>query len=380
MRSVIAASAVCLAVGAGVWLAVIWAGRGRIASETPPGPVPRATEADALAVGEALVTALHSDDRGTLANLVDVEVMFNLTTEGILLPSRAANLERFRGTARDLVAQWATAVRDGGEARLLGVVDRDGPAALVRMLFVEGGVSYLALYPTTEGKIADAYMFSSGERVTASLRRSIGAMLSGAGAESSVIRKFQEAARRGDHAETLRRYERLPDSVKDLRSVQTMRVQAASLSDDPTLYGEVLADVDRRFPDEPSLDLLKIDLYSDDPPKLVATLKRLDRAVGGDPYLRGLLAERLSEVGRAEEAMAVARQAVEAEPDLGQAQIGLLSAQIATGDFPAAATQLDMLSRGFDFILTDDDLAELFPRGGEFVDSDAFRALQTPSI
>ena len=70
-----------------------------------------------------------------------------------------------------------------------------------------------------------------------------------------------------------------------------------------------MADVDRRFPDDPALDLLKLDAYGDDPEKKVAALRRLDAAVGGDAYVKGLLAENLPDVGATDEALAVAAAA-----------------------------------------------------------------------
>ena len=357
----------------------------RTAVDTPPAAVVAATEDQARALGEAFARAMNQSDRNRMAGLLDADALIGLSISGFDLTEkdRADVIRGFKSSRRGITDQWVTAVEGGGSARFLGVIEQDGaPAAMVRLLPSAGGVSYLALYPTPDGNVADTYVFTSGERLSATLRRLLGAGLGGSKAEQegvASLARMQAAIQRGDGRTALNIYDGLPGSLQGSRGVQVLRVTAAGALNDPDRYQEVLADVDRRFPDDPSLDLLKVDYYASDSEKLVATLERLDRSVDGDPHLRGLLAEHLPDVGRPEDALAIANEAVEEEPDLMQAQIGLLSGTIAVGDFEAAADALRTLRDEHDLGFDPPVLADLYPRAREFVDSPAYAAFRAES-
>ncbi|MEM9702398.1 MAG: tetratricopeptide repeat protein, partial [Planctomycetota bacterium] len=184
---------------------------------------------------------------------------------------------------------------------------------------------------------------------------------------------FPDAVVRGDGRTAIRLYDGFPKSLQDLKSTQSLRLQAAAFLPEGPQRDAILADVERRFPNDASLDLIWMDFYGEDPEKLVEILERLDRAVDGDPFLRGLMAEYLPDVGRPEDAMTFARQAVDEEPDLPQAQYGLLSAQIGVGDFTGAMETLDRLENDFGVFFTDTELIDYYPRGEEFIASAAYR-------
>ena len=238
-------------------------------------------------------------------------------------------------------------------------------------------MNYLVLYPTPDGRAGDIYVFVSGERMSATMRRLLGAGLGAGEAGERGIQTLEQmdaALLRGDADAALRAYETLPDSLKNTTAVQVKRVQAASLLDDRARLAAVVADVDRRLPDDPALDLLKVGVYGDDPAKLVATLRRLDAAVGGDPHLRGMLAEHLPDVGESEEALRVATAAAEAEPDLWQPVYGLLAAHIGLGDHAAAVGVLRRLRDEWDVAFDREDFTEWYTGGEAFVDSPEYAA------
>ena len=124
------------------------------------------------------------------------------------------------------------------------------------------------------------------------------------------------------------------------------------------------------------MDLLRIGGQADDPAALVATLGRLDAAVGGDAHLKGLRAENLPDAGRPEEALAVGRAAVAGEPGLPQAQFGLLAGLISTGDFAAAADVLRTLRDEHELAFEPAALAPLYPRAEEFTQSPEYAAFR----
>ena len=356
------------------------------AKTTPPAPIAAATEEQARALGEAIETAFNTQDVQAMTNLIDAEGLMTLALSGLDLPAneRRAAINGFRGSRSRIAQEWLALTRAGADARMLGVIERDdGPAALIRLLPPEGGVAYIAYFPTLGGQIADAHVFSTGERMSTSMRRLFSMMFDQAaqqgGVDSTLLNRLQQfrvEGLSGDSETALRLYAGFPASLQDTRFAQMIRVSAASRLNDEDRYREVLADVDRRYPNDPSLDLLKVDYYADEPAQLVATLERLDQAVGGDPFLRGLLAEHLPDIGRDEDALARGRKAVEEEPDLLQAQVGLLSGQIAVGDFEAAADVLRTVRDEFSVTYTPAELQSFYPRAAEFVESDAYRTMR----
>ncbi|QDT14770.1 hypothetical protein CA12_08490 [Alienimonas californiensis] len=350
------------------------------AATESPTPAP-ASSATARALGEKIEAALNDRDSHAMARLLDSDAVYDLAIDGLELSDRDRESMRsgFAEGARQSAGKWGEALEEYGWARFLGVSRRDGGSvALVRLLYDDGSMSYLAFYPTPGVRIADVYLFTTGERFSTMMRRLFGSSLGakdGGMDTLEAMQAFQHAALRGDSEDALDRYQRLPKNLQELRAVQVLRVQAAGRLDDPDRYNAALADVDRRFPDDPSLDLLKIGYYVEEPEKLVVVLERLDRALDGDPYLRGMLATCLPKVGRDADAMAAAIAAVEEEPDLTLAQAGLLSAFIAAGDFDAAADQLRRLEEEFAMVYEPAELTEFYPRGDEFVASDAYLAL-----
>ena len=349
-----------------------------VAAATPPAPVVAGTEEQARTLGEAVVRAFNAGDRERMADLLDADALVQLAIADMDLTEadRRNLIAGFTSTRRNITGSWVQAV-EGGSARLLGVIEREGaPAALARLLPPAGGVAYMAFFPTGDGRIADAYVFASGERLSTSMRRLFGAGIGGTNADRAALARLEElknAILRRDGVGALRIYEGLPRSIQDTRLVQVSRVQATSLLGDPARYEAVLADIDRRFPNDPSMDLMKVDYYANDPDMLIAVLSRLDAALDGDPFLRGLLAEQLAILGRDAEALEVARSAVAEEPGLAQVQSGLMAAEIAAGDHEAAADALRALRDEHGIVFEPEGLRAAYPRGGAFADSPAFR-------
>ena len=353
----------------------------RAAAETPPPPADAVAPGRARALGVAFVAAAEAGDEDALARLIDLDALFDAATAGMEIPpdARRQMVAGFSGTAGGLAEQYAAAGRAGG-VRLLGDDGAPGvdgpPGALIRLLPESGGLNYAVLYPTPDGRVGDMYVFASGERISGTLRRLFGPLLGGTEAEKDGAVRLGEmtaAARRGDAAAVERIYRTLPEVFKSSRGVQTVRAAAAS-SGDPEAYAEVLADIDRRFPADPTMDLLKLDFYAGDADKLVPTLARLDAAVGGDPYLRGLLAESLPDVGRGAEALELAEAAVAEEPGLFQAHAGLFATRLTAGDHAGAADVLRTFRDEFDLRFDPAELAGTDPRTAAFVESDAYAA------
>ncbi|NNJ27848.1 hypothetical protein [Alienimonas chondri] len=390
LAAVCAVGGIVLILAVGIYLSADGPGRkamiSREALSSPPGRLPTVDEEQAWELGEEIVKRLNEGDRLALADLVDSEGLIGLAAFDLELSEshRRVLLQEAYETRDRVLVPLLQVLENGGDVRFLSVAKREGThAALFRVLSAEGGLSYMAFFPTKDGRIADAYIFDTGQRVSAGLRSRIGVGTPGDPEVQAALLQLPEmveAIEKGDPEQALAIYAGMPKVVQDLQTVQCYRVTAASLSDDEDRYRQVLADFDARFPKDPSLDLMKIDYYVDEPEKMIAVLERLDRAVDGDPHLRGLLAEYLPLVDRNDDALEQGWLAVEEEPDLWQARVGLLSGLAATGDFEGAVGVLLGLRWDFDYVLSEEELKGYLPRGDELIASDAYHAVRWDDV
>ena len=125
-------------------------------------------------------------------------------------------------------------------------------------------------------------------------------------------------------------------------------VGIASSIDDAT----AVASMDRymkAFPNDPSLLVNAIALHGLHKryDQQLAAIEKLDRAIGGDPYLELHRADAYQALGKLDEALAAARRAVEREPTLGDAWWGLLTQQVASARFGEVAPTLSRLRDTF---------------------------------
>ena len=116
-----------------------------------------------------------------------------------------------------------------------------------------------------------------------------------------------------------------------------MRLQAAQATNDDGLYLAAMTDLGKTFPNDPSVELTAIDAYilRKEHEKALAAIDRLDKRVGGDPYLKSIKAGVLFDQGKHEEAARFAQSAVDAEPTLRDAhnvRLDIANAQKKYGD------------------------------------------------
>ena len=380
-------AALALLVGA-VWAMTAWLEQqerarnardaaNRRAAAAPAAAVPAASEAEARRLGERVAAALDAGDADALADLLDYDAAVDRALDGFDLGGDFA-----QGVEKGLRDGEAAFVRDLTDntlsARSLGVSDYPGsPAGSVRILTTDGGANYLLVLPGPDGRATDWFNFITGERFSVTLRRLTGPALAGSAAARAAAVKLKDLgeAAVADPVKALRLYESMPESFKQVPAVQAYRLAAVAGTDDPDDDAAAYADLDRRFPEDPSVDLLRIDGLTGDPEALIAACLRLSDAVGGDPWLRGLAAQYLPDVGRAGEALELAVAAEAAEPGLEQVRWGLLGAHLGVGDHPAAADDLRFLRDELGIAdLDPQSLVGLYVGAEEFLESDAFAA------
>jgi hypothetical protein len=311
----------------------------------------RPTEAEARKFADDLIAAIDSDEINKFNSLVDWNALFDQATGGINVAADwkqgfQTGFLSSLGKPGGLFAELVALVKAGGTLTLLRVHEVDGrPRALIREIMGEKGVNYLdfelARRPGGKVRATDFYVFLSGERISQTIRalylplaasqsRNIIEKL--VTKESDLVKAFPriseltKAVRNGQPREALAIYDALPAGARKEKSIMIWRLQAAQASNDDSLYLAAIDDLRKTFPSDPCVDLISIDAFviHKEYDKAVAALDRLDKSLGGDPYLKALRSTILLEAGKYDESARFAQEAVDAEPTLREGHYGRL--------------------------------------------------------
>ena len=309
----------------------------KAADKPGTGPVTRA-EAEALA--KRIGAAAAKGDYSALSAAIDEAEFFNRAVAGLNLPPamRAGIARGMRiGTALPETIRTQTAAEGG--YRFLRVLAPATPGAAPRPLFRLSsplGFNYheLQLYRDDTGavRVADMYVFLTGELMSQTVR---GMMLSALPKDGSVkltkemadiadsagdLTQLRQHLGAGRHAEAMALFEKFPEGLKALKSVALIRVMiTAGLGEDQ--YAAALEDYRQRFPGGAEIDLVSIDalFLKQDFEGVLAAVGRLDKQVGGDPFLDQIRANVAFSTGDAEKGRALLRKVMKAEPTMPDA-------------------------------------------------------------
>lgn len=189
--------------------------------------------------------------------------------------------------------------------------------------------------------VADSYLYYSGEKLSDTIRHAVMPIL--AEKDKSVLeRMFSDTpdllksapvwnqlvrlSLQGRSKEVLSVYNRLPPSVQKEKFMLIYRLKAAQAVDDK----EYLAAMDlwrRTYPNDPSLDVITLDAHilRKEYPQALECINRLDKALGGDPYLELQRAYLYTLMNDGPKARAAAQRCLEAEPSRLDAGMLVLS-------------------------------------------------------
>jgi tetratricopeptide (TPR) repeat protein len=187
----------------------------------------------------------------------------------------------------------------------------------------------LVQLPTGDVRLANVYGYSSGRNIRDELRNAAALEVS----DAERIVSLAKALQAQEFGEVLRRYETLPESLRQGRNVQHLRLQAAARVDKATLLS-ALEDYRNLFPGDISADLLLLRQgpVSDEPELAMACIRRIDDAVGGDIFLNVLRSKAALLRAEYAEAVSLARSVIDAEPDLVPAYWALIRALVREGN------------------------------------------------
>jgi hypothetical protein len=341
---------------------------------------------------EYLEESLNDGDGSDLDEAIELDVILETATRGIDAPNdfKAGFTDSVRDSFK-LGVEIASKIEQGGSIKLLRMREQGGqPRALFRFLH-SGGVNYQELYltPGSDGsiRVSDVFVYLSGETLAETFRRFYVQALALAGddllkaitdADQRLAEKLfsvkhlGEALQSGDAKKALAAYAEMPERLKKERIVQVLRLQACQQLE-PDEYVKAIDEALALFPGDATFDLNALDAYflKKRFDEYLSALDRLDRRLGGDPWLEVLRGIAHRERGDRNEAKVSFEAAVRDEPTLEAAHWGLVNLSLEEKDHQATAKLLERLENELGVEIRKD--LHGVPEYAEFVQSDEYR-------
>ena len=281
-------------------------------------------------------------------------------------------------------------VKKGGSFKLLRRVKRgEGePRALFRVIDEGGGINYaemvLQRLPTGPVKVVDIYNYTSGELLSEQARRffllAVGETKKGffdrlfgsgpsLGEQLGALMKLTSLVRGGKHREALDHYKAMPAVMQREKLALVLRLTAAESQQDSE-YMAAFRDLRRFHPKDPSVQLHGIDHFflKKKYGQAIKLIRRLDRHVGGDPYLKVLEAGVWLERKKYRRALKLADRASALEPELLPAQDTRLTALVKLRRWDDVIKLFELLEKRFELKMVnfDDTLYKAFRKTKQY--------------
>lgn len=280
-------------------------------------------------------------------------------------PMREIYTELFDGLADFLpeVLGFKPAARPSA-CRLLGFRSVNGEARQLFRLLGEpdkGAVHYveLVLLRSTTGtvRVIDAWRVDQGELVSEFLRRlfvpdaqnlaTLNQMLSPSALDVAGLMEedpawvLRDLVRQEEFDEALACFDRNAALLRPVKFAHLLRIRSASYAA-PDLCPKVVAEAEKAFPDDAAVACAAAHALEKvgRPEPALAAFDRLDKALGGDPYLNIARARIHSAAGRWSEARICAARATAAEATLMDGWQARLDIALQQKDFAEAARLL----------------------------------------
>lgn len=303
--------------------------------------------------------AVTTGDGEAFDRYFDLETFLEAVSVGMNPEMRAGFKEGMRQTLR-IGRQMHDSLGPSGHYRLLRMHSVNGaPRALFRTVGQQG-LNYhdLVLGRDKAQKVCftDFYAYASGELMSDTIKHLTAQIVppqpgQPLDPESAALLRIGEvrqlvAANRGREAVDL--LNTMPAKTQQLKIMQLLRVTAAVQISEPE-YMKALESYRKLFGDDPSADLVSLDMHlmKKSYDQFFAAVDRLDKAVGGDPYLDTMRCAVYVETGDLATARKCADKSATADPKLFEAQDALLTVAIKQKDHPTTVKQLDLMERDF---------------------------------
>lgn len=351
--------------------------------EDLPG-VEMPSEEEALDLARRIEASMAERDDSLLRESVDWDLLFHRTMDGINVSEETRNAIRvgFMRATGSALDGLIGPVQQGATYHLLRARQGDSEMRVIfRLLMPDGNVNYhdLLMVRDSSGsvRVGDIRVALSAEDISAGIHRFYVGRF-GQQDESLHVKHIDDiqamtaGIKSGRPQDVLEIFQSLPPDLQADKTALLIRYRAAAETGDRESIEAAVRDFRRHHPNEACLDGMLIAFYemNGEFSKALECVDRLDKSVGGDPYLDVLRADCLITAERLEEAKQAARAAVEAEPELIDAYWALATVGLRTKDFAEVSRLLNLIEKQFDMVL--EDLTE-FPDYAEYVESPEYQ-------
>jgi hypothetical protein len=397
--SLIAAFAVVHSVSAGFAADDAKPSAPKLATNQAPAQASLPNEKECRQWSALFEKAVRSGDLTSCNDLIDWSTLLE-TVAALPNPSpqqakkRAEFIEWLKprfASQNGFAGQMIAMVRDRGSFKLLRLREVDGRRrAQFRAIANENGLNYyeFILASSKDGSVraVDLYVIAMAQLQSENLRPWFLTWMHSADSErqdqlspverdivkyATDVAAMADAARAKQPRRVLEIYQRLPDSLKRTKALLSARLASASLVSEAD-YLRAFDDFQKYFPNEAGSDLIALNGFfvrkSYEP--ALASVDRLDKALGGDPYLKVTRAIILLEQGKAEASRKMAERAIVEEPTLFQAYEFLINHSIQTRNFAKTTELISTMESKFNWKLPD---LTTDPACAEFVKSAEYK-------
>lgn len=256
-----------------------------------------------------------------------------------------------------------------GSYRLLRSYEKDGKQHLLFRLYYDGTINYHNLELINargKCKIADIYMYMSGENISESMADVLRAMFAEVGdgrisdTEKAWINSMptiKNRMRAGAYKEAKELIDRLPANVRKQKGLQILSIQAAMELDAETLVAAV-DEYKNLYPGDPNIPILMMSVYGakGEYAKYREAVDELDRQVEKDPVLEHFRAGAYFLEGEEVKGRACIERLLKEIPDFPDAMLEIASSWLRASEYEKAKFYIDKLraNRDFDQSLVDE--------------------------
>ncbi|GAB4135324.1 MAG: hypothetical protein Tsb009_01440 [Planctomycetaceae bacterium] len=269
------------------------------------------TKEEAEQVAKQLEQAVQKNDPQTYYRLVNLNDMVDVAAQGLNIRERS--LQSFKNGMRQrgkLLEMIQKQISNKGSYVLLRVRQKNGEhRALFRLLSGnDGGLNYHEYVLTKQQgviTVGDLYIYSNGENVTKSIRRTLIPIAAHENRRPfsrleksdrdffqniKKISQISVAIQSGRSQLALNLIASLPQSLQKQKFIMLFRLMAALEVENDNEFLYAYNALKKHYPGDPSLELFAIDYYvfRKEHDKALAAIDRLDQTVGGDPHLNVL--------------------------------------------------------------------------------------------
>ncbi|MCH2610094.1 MAG: hypothetical protein MK006_03395 [Pirellulales bacterium] len=264
------------------------------------------SEADAIGLARQIEEGIKGGNSMSVSQLWDVETLVDRATDPMekIFPGPREFSEAKQGFKSAFVPAslgWAQQIADaigfdGSFVFLRSRTYRGYRTALFRLIHSESsGIDYHEMIldkVNGQVRVIDSFIYTEGETKTETIQRAftlIVKLMKRDGitqTDQLNMQQLQSTYQLGDHHGVIRIYHQLPVLVRNMKRMRIIYMTAL-LELDETQYIQAFEAFKRDFPADNSIDLLSIDFFTiqEDISNAIACVGRLDKSLGGDPYL-----------------------------------------------------------------------------------------------